>query len=140
MSGTLISTVERLAELELKMFPGPFHCMNGDGLTDAIFAAKNEYGEHFIAEVQCHVYTGQKKGEAWPKFQNTEGFVQLRNAAPKLLDVLGHFQAGDAETIAEIMQDDVCSCEDPYCRKKTMLLERLQKSASLMEADDGKND
>jgi len=54
----------------------------------------------------------------------------------KLDGVLGAFQPGDTETIAEIMQDDVCDCEDPYCYKKTALLRRLQVAARAMEAND----
>jgi len=84
----------------------------------------------------------QQKSDASSTYQSE--FPEFRyecdmlNAAPRLLDVLCQFHAGDAAQIATIMrqmQNWYGEDKTPGYEERMKLLARMQKVASLMEAD-----
>lgn len=110
MSESLLSTVKRLADLESKVSYPYLVYVLPEMKTPA--AGKTDADARFIHD--------------------------MRMAAPKLLDVLGQFEAGDAAQIATIMrQMQSWYGEDrtPGCEERMKLLARMQKMASLMEAN-----
>lgn len=59
--------------------------------------------------------------------------VDLRNAAPWLLEAAACFQPGDAERIARIAKDDLLEGCCSQCDADVDMMHRLQKAAKIME-------
>lgn len=69
--------------------------------------------------------------------RDTKFFIKLRNDAPKLLKVLGHWRAGDAAILDALIEEERAAILDEVFgeRKEVLdLLERMREMASLMEA------
>jgi hypothetical protein len=64
--------------------------------------------------------------------------VELRNAFPKIRDVLEAFQEGDAATLAVIAERFAMSCpegrECPTCAAERDVIGRMAEAAAKMEA------
>jgi hypothetical protein len=59
----------------------------------------------------------------------------MRNAAPKMLAVLGSFQLGDSDTLTDIA-DNLERDNWKLWEDEVVLLRRLAESARIMEVDD----
>lgn len=126
----LIEKVAELRELEEKATPGKWYYWMVDGTDFTAIAT--------IPKPSCcdtasaHEVIGSSEWlRAEPDDMNA--IVALRNAAPKLLDVLSKIQAGDAKRLAGLIRwqtiNDECSQDE------IDMLDRLHEMACKMEAN-----
>lgn len=121
----LIEKTKRLADLEPEATQEEwFSLINCD--------ARN----HEISIESCNTtYIAEIPNVLPNRVKNAELICGLRNAAPNLLDVLGQFQPGDAESIEVILLNERQRWTDELWQKHMTVLERMRDMARLMEAN-----
>lgn len=133
---TRFDEVVRLRELEKRATPGKWNggedCENyQDG------SGEGASGDFEITDNRgCTVCTFIEYAEYENSIENAELLINLRNAAPWLLGVVGCFQPGDAERIARIRRDDLLEGCCAQCDADVDMMHRLQKAAAIMEGQE----
>ncbi len=129
----LLEEIKKLRELEQQMYPGRIDVIEGNGLRDYL-KVDDEFGDHHIATVECHVWTGQVGDGRWPTFKNARGFATLRNLAPAMLEVLLMFRDYDSQLMEDVKGYLLFAGVD---ETSVMIdaINRWQKMAELMEQE-----
>ncbi len=122
---TLLETVVKLQEIELKATPGPWRKWHQAGVEGTEYCVQLGPGYHIIDINES----------------DQNAIVDLRNAARDMLDVLSHFQKGDAKLLTDLIYIEEESAKfwagfgeiAPEMQGIIDMLKRLQEAARRME-------
>ena len=122
---TLLETVVKLQEMELKATPGPWRKWHQAGIEGTEYCIRLQSGYNIIGINEC----------------DQNAIVDLRNAARDMLDVLRLFQHGDAKLLGDLIYIETESAKfaagfgkiAPERQKIINMLKRLQEAARRME-------
>ena len=121
---TLRETVVKLQEIELKATPVPWNKWHQAGIDGAEYCIRLQSGYNIIGINEC----------------DRNAIVDLRNAAPAMLDVLRLFQHGDAKLLGDLIYIEEESAKfqagfgeiAPEMQKMIDMLKRLREAARKM--------
>jgi len=126
----LIDRAKELAELESKATPCSWQPEESTvNENQAGIFHGNDISKEFILRYMHDAWGLREK--------DLNLIIALRNAAPAMLAVLGCFQPGDAATLDPLIEEERLSILECFGERTEVLdlFERLQKAASLMEAE-----
>ena len=122
---TLLETVTKLQEIELKATPAPWAKWHQTGIDGTEYCIRLQSGYNIVGINEC----------------DQNAIVDLRNAARGILDVLRRFQRGDTKLLTDLIYIEEESAKfwagfgeiAPEMQRIIDMLKRLQEAAREME-------
>ena len=126
----LINLIAKLKEMEAKV-PGEYRLNEMDligNTTDSIISESDGIFDE-IFRVRCFAH--QNAGQYQVRRDTSKFLIDLRNAAPKLLDVLGMIRAGDVKRLDGMLR---CRVINEICNQEEIdMLDRIHEMCCKME-------